>query len=370
MRLLLLAVVLALAVVHVPTALADEVSAYEVEGSAPAGTADDRVRALDAAFAAAVEQALVDLVPTRAREARRSELAADLVARARIWVASFKVTGDRTQGGTRTLQVTVRIARDLLKARLAELGLAVRAPVTAAPLGGALVVIGTGPVASDAPGVIHAVQAEIAARGWQVVAVEAMSDAELQALDDSSARALAGPKAATVVVLVRVVLEGQGPVQGAGVSAALAMAQVRVLEASGASVHSVGRAGAYQDDGDAGPLAAAAAVVDAFRAAAPRIRHPAVVAGEDELAVRVQSSLAGNVGPVTVAALRERVRGATGAPPRMRRIQGGQLMFAAKTEHTAEQVAQRLRGQSSAGAFELSVRVVEGSLQVDVGAGR
>lgn len=117
---LIIAVLLALA----SPARAEDIAAYETEGDAPIGGADPRVAALDEAFARAVTLALNDVVAPDVRAARRADLDREIVNRARLWVAKFTVTKDRTADDLRQLEVVVRVDRDKLRGKLAELGIA------------------------------------------------------------------------------------------------------------------------------------------------------------------------------------------------------------------------------------------------------
>jgi hypothetical protein len=109
-------------VVQVAPARAEDLQTLEVTGEADEGASDSRGVAVDAAFAQATEDALADLVDKARRSEKRAVLNKEVIGRARRWVASYKVTGDQVAGGKRQLNVTVRINRELLKARLVELG--------------------------------------------------------------------------------------------------------------------------------------------------------------------------------------------------------------------------------------------------------
>src|SRR5215207_4554816 len=90
--------VLALVAAAGPAA-AEDVATYETAGAADAAAADARTRALDVAFAAAVRAAVADVVPADELGRRRDELERQIVARARLWVASFKVVNQSSEGG-------------------------------------------------------------------------------------------------------------------------------------------------------------------------------------------------------------------------------------------------------------------------------
>lgn len=101
---------------------AEDIKTFEVTGEADEGASDSRGVAVDAAFAQATEDALEELLTKAQRSEKRSVLNKEVVGRARRWVASYKVTGDQVAGGKRQLTVTVRLNRELLRARLLELG--------------------------------------------------------------------------------------------------------------------------------------------------------------------------------------------------------------------------------------------------------
>ena len=95
---------------------------YEAEGEADAGGADPRVAALDDAFARAV--AARGRRPGRragAAPRKKQDLDREIVGHARLWVAKFTVTKDETADDRRQLTVSVRVDRDKMRARLAEL---------------------------------------------------------------------------------------------------------------------------------------------------------------------------------------------------------------------------------------------------------
>lgn len=116
------------------TAFAEDIVAYQAEGDAPASATDPRVMALDEAFARAVTTALTELVDGNVRTSRKGELDSQIVGHARLWVAKYSVTKDETVDGRRELTVMVRIDRDKLRAKLAELGIAATTTTTAPPV--------------------------------------------------------------------------------------------------------------------------------------------------------------------------------------------------------------------------------------------
>ncbi len=113
--------VLGLVLAAAPLAHAEDIVAYEAEGDADTAGGDPRVAALDEAFASAVSMALAELVSPDVRALRKADLDKEIIGRARLWVAKFTVNKDTTAGDRRQLAVTVRVDRDKMLARLAEL---------------------------------------------------------------------------------------------------------------------------------------------------------------------------------------------------------------------------------------------------------
>ena len=102
-------------------ARAEDIASYETEGDAEVSGSDPRVAALDEAFGRAVSLAIADVVAADVRSANKAALDRELVGRARLWVAKFTVLKDTTADDRRQLKVTVRVDRDKVRAKLAEL---------------------------------------------------------------------------------------------------------------------------------------------------------------------------------------------------------------------------------------------------------
>src|SRR3954462_7902308 len=122
MRLFLVAITL-LAVTS--RARAEDVAVYDTDGDAETSGADPRVAALDEAFGKALGLALVDIVAPEVRSAKKADLDREIIGHARLWVAKFTVTKDVTADDRRQLKVTVRVDRDKVRAKLAELDIPV-----------------------------------------------------------------------------------------------------------------------------------------------------------------------------------------------------------------------------------------------------
>ncbi|MEO7735158.1 MAG: hypothetical protein ABIY55_29660, partial [Kofleriaceae bacterium] len=111
---------------------AEDVVAYQADGDADVGAADARVEALDEAFGKAVAQALAELLDAETRKQHKPVLDRELLGHARLWVTKFTVTKDAVTDDRKQLSVSVRVDRDKLRARLAELNIASKASGDAA----------------------------------------------------------------------------------------------------------------------------------------------------------------------------------------------------------------------------------------------
>lgn len=310
-------------------AAADEIVTYDVRGRADASRLDPRTGALDAAFAAAVREAVARLIG-----APNGDTAAvverEIVSRARRFVASFQVRDQGAAEGWLELAVAVRVDHDKLRARLGEVGLA--AASTSPPARGSravvlMRVVGVGPAAANfgagrqqVPGLDRV--AEVLDRaGW--VAIEPPVTAapldDLNArwpIDDRGARSAAAQARAQVAVVLEVRVAAPGPVRGTSLSAAPAEVALRVVDvATGAIViDATARAGASGTDQDL-PRRAAEAAVAAVAASWPIASAPPPSPLNSHsfeprrgTAVRVRGSGAWNV----AAALKAQLAGAPG----------------------------------------------------------
>lgn len=242
------------------SAYAEDIVAYQAEGDAPATGADARTMALDEAFANAVQTALAELVAPEVRTARKGEIDKELVARARLWVAKFTVTKDETVENRRELTVSVRIDRDKLRARLAELHIATKDTGSATPINPTNPT-GTEPVAPalktatvllrvTTPKGIEASYGQGAAadlattlnnilrtHGYAVrkapgSGAAARGDGDLP-LSDDEADALAGEAKADTMVIAGATVGQAVPVRGKPGTAALVTANVRIVDRKG-----------------------------------------------------------------------------------------------------------------------------------------
>jgi hypothetical protein len=229
-------------------AFAEDIVAYQAEGDAPASATDPRTMALDEAFARASSSALVDLVEGEVRTARKGELDREIVGHARLWVAKYAVTKDETVEGRRELTVSVRIDRDKVRAKLAELKIAMKELATPPPVDSTqpqaktitilLRIVTPSATKADygasadpnAPGVT-ALTTLLRGAGFAVRRAPASGDPS-GALSDDDAATLAADAKADSVAVASVTIGEQVPVRGLPTTAALVTAELRVLDKS------------------------------------------------------------------------------------------------------------------------------------------
>lgn len=229
-------------------ALAEDVAGYPVDGDADAGAADPRVTALDEAFGRAAAQALADLVDAGTRKTHKQTLDKEIVARARLWVVGFKVDKDETVDGRRQLNVTVRVDRDKMRARLEQLDIGgggappVNDPTAASSRTGVILLRlseGGGARASfgasaekDLPG-FGALSSALRGSGVTLKRATAGGPAARPAgdlpLEDDDAEALATEAKAELAVIAGVTVSAGVSIRGVATTAKLVTAHVRIL---------------------------------------------------------------------------------------------------------------------------------------------
>ena len=386
MKRIALALLVTIAAAH--AARAEDVATYETDGSSAAALADARNRALDVAFAAAVQGALADLVAPADLTSFRGDLDRVIVARARLYVASFKVTAEETRGDELHVSAAVRIDRDRVRAKLTELGVPIKAvagppgtgpqPVTHARAvvlirinaptprqgsdgsgggsGAVSVVANYGAAAADSVPGLEAIDALVRASGAEIAPAPrsgpaAHADGDLP-LDDESARALAGDAKAGTVVIVGVSVEGAGPVRGVRAEGASAIAHVRVLAGDQVIGSATVRAGAYAAEDPSAIAraegnAALAAVTAAVPAAEPGADGAAAVPPPPPLhpdAGIVLVRVRGLVAWAPIKAITAQLAQTSGVDKVvMLRFAPGEIALAVTTKQRAERIAAAVR---------------------------
>jgi len=237
------------------------------------------------------------------RSARKGELDREIVGRARIWVAKFTVTRDETSDGRRQLTVSVKIDRDKLRARLAELNIATKAgpaaPSQEAPNARTSTILlriaaprsvradyGQSADAS-LPGVSTLTTA-LRNAGYAVRRAPASgpaprADGELP-LSDDEADALANEAKADTMMIAGVTVGAAVPVRGLPATASLVTARVRMVDRKDRKAigQGSGTAAARGDDlAYAVDRALAAAATDVFPPPATKLAQASAFHGDD-----------------------------------------------------------------------------------------
>ena len=378
-----------------------------VVGLSQTSAADSRVSALDDAFATALRSAVSDILTAKDVTAGRAIIDREIIAHARRFVASFKVTSDDS-ATPRHLAVVVHIDRDKLNERLLELGLAQQAAAAkaqVAPAPAALVEsrvllllravtpaglfanYGTTAVASVPGSAMFDVL--LHHPGMRAVVAPASGPAahaggELP-LDDESARALAGEVKADVAVIVGASAERASQVRGARVHAAIGHTRIRVIDAHDGTVKLdvSAAAGGYGSDDDSAiaTVALDRAAADAVAAAmmAPMLQstsanlrlpnargpRPAMAVAEGHVLVRVVAHEVG--GGVATWQSTQVVRDAIAARPKspvmlIRRLDEGEIVFDIATTESAASLGKAL----AATAGILHARAHDGIVDVEI----
>ncbi|MBA3452803.1 MAG: hypothetical protein H0T42_06920 [Deltaproteobacteria bacterium] len=228
-------------------ARAEDLGAYDTEGDAELSGSDPRVAALDEAFARAVTLAISDVVAPDVRSAKKAELDRELVGRARLWVAKFTVVKDTTAGDRRQLKVTVRVDRDKVRAKLAEMKIPTMTAGEASKGRAVTVLLRVGDRESvratfgasaekELPG-LGALSSALRTGGMTVkrapaAGPAARADGELP-LSDEDADALAASAKADLAAIAGVSIGDAVPVRGIASNGVLVTAHVRLIDRRG-----------------------------------------------------------------------------------------------------------------------------------------
>jgi hypothetical protein len=258
-----------------------DVVTHDVRGRVDDAGADPRTRALDAAFVSAVSEAVAELVGAIPSE-KVVEVDREILARARRFVASFQVQAQASSGGWLEVAVAVRVDHDKLRARLIELGIAVRStapppsPVNRPRAVLLLRVTGAGPTmanfgaasASTMPGLRHITDA-LDRVGVSVLAAPThglvVNGGGVLPTDDHSARAMAREIDAQLALIVGIRVGELGPVRGTPYQAAPADVAMRAIEvATGAVIGEISTSAGAWGRGERIPLDAADAAAVAL----------------------------------------------------------------------------------------------------------
>jgi hypothetical protein len=332
--------------VAVLLALAPQTTPVQALGQAPitqGNRAAAHDRALAAALAQAVEQALTFVVDPAARQRAADRLRREVVARARTYVPSYRVLDERElPGDLYQVQLEAQVDTTALRAdavAIAGAGASPGTPPPARPGAGGrprvLLLVG-----ADA---LEPVRAALLAHGFP----EAEAPAGASPRSDAEAAERAHAAGAGLVIVATVRSEDEKRLRGLELSGARAEVELRAIGADG---RSLGR-GAARERGFAETLP---------RAIAQATRQAAVQAARalmDELGEKASPSapsseggvLVDVVGPRTVHELEtiepmlEKLPGAQSVV--LRRLGGGVAVYQVRTTQPAAAIAQALRAQ-------------------------
>ncbi|TMQ07125.1 MAG: hypothetical protein E6J90_44315 [Deltaproteobacteria bacterium] len=287
---------------------ADDVVAYQADGDADAAAADARVAALDEAFARAVSQALGELVDADVRRQNKPVIDRELLGHARLWVTRFSVTREAVTDDRKQVSVSVRIDRDKLRARLAELNIAARdageAPAANVPAATAQSV--TVLLRVTTPEGVHATYGLAAEK--EVAGIAALSaalrranlvikrapasgpaarpDGELP-LEDDTAEALAAEAKADLAAVAAITVGPPVPLRGIAANGMLITARVRLIDRKAHKVLGQGTAVSASRGTDPGVVgyaidrALVAATADVLPQPAQSLAQPPAFTGDD-----------------------------------------------------------------------------------------
>lgn len=248
-------VVLACALVAVAAApAAAQTEAVEVAGSAPASDADPRARALDAAFARAVERSVDAVVAPGARGAHDGVIRERVIRRARSFVAKYRVISEGEDGDVYRVRVAAWINAAALRETLTEAGVPLADPGAPAAAGERprLVVLvhvdaagerqaTFGLTATDGGPFADALRRELRELGFELVdaggvEIEIGATGQRLPVGDAAAVELARRVGAGGVVIVGARVAPDGRIRGTRLVGARGMAAVRVVDAADGSV--------------------------------------------------------------------------------------------------------------------------------------
>jgi hypothetical protein len=227
-------------------ARAEDIVAYQADGDADARAPDARIEALDEAFGKAVSQALGELVEPEVRKQSKPVLDRELIGHARLWVTKFTVTREAVADDRKQVSVSVRVDRDKLRARLAELNIATRAAGEAPAASAVPATVLVRVVATDGVHANFGLAAEKEVAGLAALSSvlrranmaikrasasgpAAKAEGDLP-LDDDTAEALAAEAKADIVAIASVTIGAPVPLRGIDASGVLITARVRIVD--------------------------------------------------------------------------------------------------------------------------------------------
>ena len=305
----------------------DDRVVLEVRGDWAGADSAARERAIDQAFAAAVERGLTGLVADRDRAQNRAAIDKNVLRRARIYVSSYRVLSEKVDGGHTQVVVSATVDLGKLRSALGE----IKVPVSGGASGSSgssgstpADAGGTGPAAvllikvttpdgtsanfgrggDDGGAAADALTREMQSLGLRVrsaigeqVAVSGAEGDPLLPLGDEAAVDLARRLGATAVWIAGIEVRADGTIRSTRLQGAVGRGKLRVLDAERGEVIAEGEVEGAGFDRAPGQAAAAAA---------------------RDLSHRLAGQAAGKVGERWAAAVN------TGGPQVVVRVRGAQ----------------------------------------------
>jgi hypothetical protein len=361
----------------------------EVRGESEGNDAAARGRAVDRAFAAAVERGLRGLVGERDLAQNRAALDKGVIRRARLFVSSYRVTGEKVDGGRTQVSVSATVDLAKLRGAVAEL----KIPVTGAGGGGGPSE-GSGPSAvlllkvttpdgtsasfgrggddGGAAGAalareIQALGLRLRSAGGEAVAVSSSEGDPLLPVGDEAGVELARRLGASSVWIAGVDVRSDGPIRSTKLQGAIARGKLRVLDAErGELIAEAEAEGAGFERAVAQAAAAAARDVSQRLAGSASGRvsgrwSAAASTGGPQIVVRVRGATTW----ASIAALIHKLGGTSGIDAvHAREVLRGRIALGVETRLAPARVASALQ-QARLPSGTLTVQA-RGERQVDV----
>ena len=377
-----LTIALVMAMAMAGLAHADAGMSVDAVGEASGRGDEGRARAIDDAFAAAVDQVIaIELTRTQVRR-NRELLRAKITRRARLFVLTYRVRDQSASETTVRVEITAKIDRQRLREALADLDLGA---VSAAPrrLRPKIVLLLRAVVAGVASasfgkeggdgGVVGRVIAhELSELGFDLVAASgnaapvSRSTRGRLPLDDEAAIAVARRVGAGAAVVVGVEVGEDGSVRATRMQGATAKAQVRIITVAGDEVAAAKVDGAGYGRDSAGATSAAARAAATRTVAAIASSATAYWPAPRQLTDAQVVIVTGARTWVPVAAIIARLRSARGVTEvKTRHLGRGEVIIAVATTMTDARLADLVRSTSVAD-HAISARVKPGVVEVSV----
>ncbi len=362
----------------------------EVRGESEGNDAAARGRAVDRAFAAAVERGLRGLVGERDLAQNRAALDKGVIRRARLFVSSYRVTGEKVDGGRTQVSVSATVDLAKLRGAVAEL----KIPVTGGGGGGGAPSEGSGPSAvlllkvttpdgtsasfgrggddGGAAGAalareIQALGLRLRPAGGEAVAVTSSEGDPLLPVGDEAAVELARRLGASSVWIAGVDVRSDGPIRSTRLQGAIARGKLRVVDAErGELIAEAEAEGAGFERAVAQAAAAAARDVSQRLAGSASGKvsgrwSAAASTGGPQIVVRVRGATTW----ASIAALIHKLGGTSGIEAvHAREVVRGRIALGVETRLAPARVASALQqARLPSGTFTVQAR---GERQVDV----